>query len=140
MRKPIVVRPRADRDIDDIFAFLRRGSPDAAERFLDAIETVRRLLCENPGIGSARHAEICPELPCPLRFYPLADFPRILVYYMERPDALEVVRIWDAARGLQDLRVEEPRPEYRAPFQIGRTVSLRDVQRRRKSSADYARV
>ncbi|MCI0749425.1 MAG: type II toxin-antitoxin system RelE/ParE family toxin [Nevskiales bacterium] len=103
MTKPVVQRPRADRDIDDVFAHLRKGSPTAARKFLDSVVTAYRMLSEHPASGSTRHAPSCPELPYPLRFHPLNDFPRILIYYMDRPDAVEIIRIWDAARGLEAL-------------------------------------
>jgi toxin ParE1/3/4 len=103
VNKPILQRPRADADIDEIFAWLRRDSPDAAIRFLDAVEAAYTVLSEHPAAGSTRHAEYCPELPHRLRFFPLQPFPRILIYYMNRPDAVEVIRIWDAARGLEGL-------------------------------------
>lgn len=114
MSKRVVLRPRAHRDILETYACLRADSPEAALRFRNAVERVVRMLGEHPGMGSARHAEICPELPHPLRFHPVTEFPRILVYYMERADVVEVVRIWDAARGLSELRVEEPRAVYEA--------------------------
>jgi toxin ParE1/3/4 len=101
--KPVVQRPRADADIDEIHAFLRRESAAAAARFLDSVEAAYRLLSEYPAVGSARHAEYCPELPYPLRFHALTGFPRILVYDMDRPDAVEIIRIWHAARGLEAL-------------------------------------
>lgn len=101
--KKVVQRPKADRDIDEIFAFLRKESPAAAGRFLDAAQAAFELLADQPAIGSPRHAELCPELPHPLRFHPLAGFPRILVYYTDRPEAVEVIRVWDAARGLEAL-------------------------------------
>lgn len=103
MSKPVVQRPRAGLDIDEIFAYLRRDSLDAARRFLEDVERCHELLAAHPQIGSTRHAEFCPDLPHPLRFHPLKDFPRILVYYMDCPDAVEVLRIWDAARGLEAL-------------------------------------
>ena len=103
MSKPVIQRPRADADIDEIFHWLRRESPKAAGKFLDAVQAAYALLGEHPAAGSARHAVYCPELPHALRFFPLGDFPRILIYYMERPDAVEVIRLWDAARGLDAL-------------------------------------
>ncbi len=39
----------------------------------------------------------------------LKEFPRILIYYMDRPDAVEVIRVWDAARGLEALLIENER-------------------------------
>lgn len=103
MSKPVVQRPRADADIDDIFRWLRRESPPSALKFLDAVQAACELLGEHPAAGSKRHAEYCPELPHPLRFFPLTGFPRILVYCMDRPDAVEVIRVWDSARGLEAL-------------------------------------
>ncbi|MEO6922635.1 MAG: type II toxin-antitoxin system RelE/ParE family toxin [Bryocella sp.] len=107
--KPVIQRPRADADIDEIFRWLQRDSPNAAIKILDALQAAHGLLSEHPACGSKRHARYCPELPHPLRFFPLHDFPRILIYYMDRPDAIEVIRVWDAARGLQALidNVEE---------------------------------
>ena len=103
MTKPVVQRPRADEDIGDIFAYLRGESPMVAMKFLDAVQAAYELLSEQPAIGSTRHAEHCPELPHPLRFHPVKNFPRILIYYIDRLDAVEVIRVWDAARGLDAL-------------------------------------
>jgi toxin ParE1/3/4 len=101
--KQIVQRPRAGEDIDQIFSWFRRDSVLAAASFLDAVQAAFELLAEHPGIGSTRHAEYCADLPSPLRFHPIKRFPRYLVYYLERPEAVEVIRIWDAARGLDAL-------------------------------------
>ena len=109
MTKAVVQRPQADADIDGIFEFLSRRSRVAALRFLDTIETAYAMLAEHPASGSTRHAEFCPELPYPLRFHCLSGVPRILIYYMDRPVAVEVIRVWDAARGLDALLEQEGR-------------------------------
>lgn len=106
MNKPVLQRPRADQDIDEIFGYLRRKSAPAAASFLYSVQETCELLARQPGIGSPRHAEYCPELPHPLRFLPIRRFPRILVHYMKRADAVEVIRIRDAARGLEALMEE----------------------------------
>jgi toxin ParE1/3/4 len=103
MSKPVLQRPRADEDIDEIFIHFRRESPQAAAAFLNAVQAAYEMLAEHPRIGSTRHAEYCTELPYPLRFLPIRHFPRVLIYYMERPEAIEVIRVWDAARGLEAL-------------------------------------
>ena len=38
-----------------------------------------------------------------LRFLPLKRFERHLVYYIDLPDHVEVIRVWHAARGLGAL-------------------------------------
>ena len=53
-----------------------------------------------------RHAHILPELPAPLRFHPVAGFERVLVYYIDSPDAVDILRLWDASRGLEALGEE----------------------------------
>ena len=79
--------------------------------FVDALEAVLDLVCRQPGCGSPRHAALFPQLPTPLRFHPLQRFDRILVYYLEFPDHVEVVRIWDATRGLDALAEDTQTPE-----------------------------
>jgi toxin ParE1/3/4 len=122
MSKPVILRPAADRDLDEIVDFLRKESRQAAVRFAEAVAATGQLIGDHPGIGSARHTDICRELPKPLRFQPVSGFPRILVYYLERSDGVEIIRVWDSARGLEALMEDlkgdppaarEPRPAYR---------------------------
>jgi toxin ParE1/3/4 len=101
--KSIVQRPAADKDIDSIFEYLHAESPRAAIEFLDAIEHAYNVISAHPQSGSTRHAEFLPELPYPLRFHVVKGFPRVLVYYIDGPAAIEVIRIWDAAQGLDAL-------------------------------------
>ncbi|MGH8461786.1 MAG: type II toxin-antitoxin system RelE/ParE family toxin [Stenotrophobium sp.] len=106
MTKPVIPRPCADTDIDEIFVYLWRHSPQAARKFLDAVAFAFDLLGEQPSIGSSRHAGYFPDLPRPLRFHPLKEFERILIYYVDDADCVDVIRIWDAARGLEALLLE----------------------------------
>ena len=72
--------------------------------FLDELEAAPALIAGCPDSGSARHADLFPELPVPLRFHPLRRFERILVYYYTAmPEGVEIIRIWDAAHGLDAL-------------------------------------
>jgi toxin ParE1/3/4 len=103
MVKPVHRRPAAHEDVRTIRDWLHTESPPAAYKFLDAIEHVYALLGEHPAIGSTRHADLFPDMPVPVRFHPVRDFPRILIYYIDRPDIVEIIRVWDAAQGLQEL-------------------------------------
>ena len=104
MSKAIVPSRAAVHDTDDIADWLDVNvSPATASKFLDAIESAYILLGDHPAIGSTRHAGLLPDLPYPLRFHPVQEFPRILIYYMDRPDFVKIIRVWDAARGLQEL-------------------------------------
>lgn len=104
MAKPVVRRPAAVDDIDAIADWLAsEASADIARRFIDVTENILTLLGEQPAIGSTRHAEWLPDMPYPLRFHPVRGFPRLLIYYMDCPRHVEVIRVWDAARGLESL-------------------------------------
>lgn len=96
-------RPQAVVDFTAIADFLHSASPDASLKFIGAMESAYALLSAHPASGSTRHAFVLPELPAPLRFHPVQGFPRLLIYYLDLPEAVEVVRVWDAARGLDAL-------------------------------------
>jgi toxin ParE1/3/4 len=96
-------RPRAALDIEDIVDYFLAEYPPAAVKFLNAVETAYAMLAAHPASGSGRHAYLFPELPAPLRFHPLKEFPRVLIYYLDRRDGVEIIRIWDASRGLDAL-------------------------------------
>ena len=102
--RPVVWRPAAERDAGDIAAYYAVEGGLALElKFIDALAAAFELIARHPASGSTRHALLFPELPAPLRFHPLRHFERVLVYYMDMPAHLEVVRVWDAARGLEAL-------------------------------------
>lgn len=107
--KPLRQRPQAATDIAAIADHLcASATPEVALRFIDAVEAAYDLLSAHPASGSTRHAHVLPELPVPLRFHPVRHFERILIHYLDLPDGVEVIRIRDAARGLEALLEEEP--------------------------------
>lgn len=107
--KPVRQRPQAAADIVAIADHLSASAGHAvALRFIDAVEAAYILLSAHPASGSSRHAHVLPELPVPLCFHPIKHFGRILIDYLDQPDAVEVVRVWDASRGLDALLEETP--------------------------------
>lgn len=105
VRLPLRLRPQADQDIDGLIAWLRTESPSSAAALLDALEAAFERLRSFPDCGSTRHAGRVPGLPVPLRFLPVSSshFPRLLIYYLHLDTHLDVIRIWDASRGLEAL-------------------------------------
>ena len=71
--------------------------------FIDTVESVVELIEAHPGAGSALHADLLPSLAVPLRFHPVRRFDGYLVYYVELPAYVSIVRIWNASRGLEAL-------------------------------------
>lgn len=74
--------------------------------FADALEAAIRLIEQHPASGALRHADGIAGLPAPLRFHPVRGFERYLVYYVDMPAYVDVVRIWNCARGLDALMDE----------------------------------
>ena len=109
MSKPVRQRPQAAADIAEIADFLRIESLPAARKFIDAVAAAYGLLGDHPVSGSTRNASLFSELPASLRFHPVKGFDRVLVYYLNLPQRVEVIRVWDAARGLEALHVEPTR-------------------------------
>jgi toxin ParE1/3/4 len=50
--KPVRIRPRANTEIDALADYIACDSPDAAMRFLDAVQKSFDLIGEQPGIGT----------------------------------------------------------------------------------------
>jgi len=96
--KPIVPRKQATRDVDDAIDFyLSEGAETAAHGLIDALEQAYGHISRHPATGSPRYAH---ELNLPgLRLWPLARYP-YLVFYVERPDHIDV---WRVLHGQRDI-------------------------------------
>lgn len=99
-----VWRPAARRDVVELAAYYAaEGGVVLEVGFLDALEATLDLITRHPYSGATRHADLFPELPAKLRFHPLRRFERILVYYTSVSGRVEIIRVWNAARGLDAL-------------------------------------
>ncbi|WP_367382973.1 hypothetical protein [Stenotrophomonas cyclobalanopsidis] len=67
------------------------------------METVFRLIESHPGTGSVLHADLVPASPVPLRFHLDIRFHGYLVYQLELPVHILIVRVWNESRTLQTL-------------------------------------
>ena len=96
--KPVVLRERARRDIDEaIEHYLSEAGPALALDFIDALDDTRRQIGERPASGSPRHAH---ELDIPgLRFQSVGRFP-YLIFYVEKEAEIDVWRILHGARDI----------------------------------------
>jgi toxin ParE1/3/4 len=96
--KPLVPREQALRDVDEAIAhYLAENAEQAALGFIDELEQAFAHIGRHPGTGSPRHAH---ELNLPgLRSWPLNRYPQ-LVFYVERPDHVDV---WRVLHGQRDI-------------------------------------
>ena len=107
-RKPIVPREQANRDVDAaVDYYLREATEAVALGFVDALEQAYAYISRHSAAGSPRYAH---ELDLPgLRVWPLTRHPH-LVFYVERPDYVDV---WRVLHGQRDIAVwmQEPGDE-----------------------------
>ena len=96
--KPVVLRESARLDIDEALAHhVAEAGPSVALDFIDALESIRRNIGEQPGTGSPRHAH---ELDIPgLRFQMAGKFP-YLGFYVENEGEIDV---WRVLHGTRDI-------------------------------------
>lgn len=95
-KKPVVLRERARRDVDEaVEHYLAESRPAVALAFIDTLEEAFRRLEAFPATGSPRYAR---ELNIPgLRSWVVGGFP-YLVFYVEREADIDVWRVLHAAR------------------------------------------
>ena len=92
--KPVVLRKRARRDIDEAVGLA----------FIDALEDACRGIGEHPATGSPHYAH---ELDIPgLRFQRAGKFP-YLVFYVETETEIEIWRVLHGARDIPEW-MQEP--------------------------------
>jgi len=99
--KPITRRSKAIEDVESHAMYIADGSIDAALRFLEKAQQTIQGLALFPESG-APFATSVPDL-AGLRTKLVKDFPNHVVFYVEREDSIEVVRV---LRGGQDMHVE----------------------------------
>jgi toxin ParE1/3/4 len=98
--KPVIARAMASHDIDENLAYYLSESAEAAALgFIDALEKAYTHISRHPATGSLRYAHAL-DLPG-LRCWPLTRYPH-LVFYLERPDHIDV---WRVLHGKRDIPV-----------------------------------
>lgn len=88
----VTKRPLALADLAEIWSFIADDSEANADRFLAKLETKLKLLATQPLMGRER-----PELMADMRSFPYA---RYVVFFMARPDGIEIVRVLHSGRDI----------------------------------------
>lgn len=102
--KAIDWKPRAETDAaDGALWFARQGGVALGTRFLAELQATLQRIALFPASGSSRHAELAAQLPGTLRFMLISSFERYLVYYIDQPARVQVIRVWCVDRGLDGL-------------------------------------
>ena len=97
-----VIRPKADRDLDEQAYYLaNQANPEVGHRFLLAAHETFGLLAANPEMGWHPRLEH-PELTS-LRVFRITGFEKMLVFYHPHPRGVEILRVVHASRNLRAL-------------------------------------
>jgi toxin ParE1/3/4 len=95
-RKPRLRRTaQAEEDLIDIWNYVARDNPAAADRLLDVLDEKSQVHAHNPQIGRARD-----EVAAGVRHFPVGKY---LILYRDIGDGVEVVRYVHGMRRLRDL-------------------------------------
>jgi toxin ParE1/3/4 len=95
-RKPRLLRTaQAEEDLIDIWNYIARDNPSAADRLLEVLDEKSHALARNPKIGKARD-----DVAAGVRHLPAG---RYLILYRDIGDGVEVVRYVHGMRRLRDL-------------------------------------
>jgi toxin ParE1/3/4 len=98
----IVLTPRANADLGEIWMFIAADNPAQADDFIDLIDEKFQNLSRQPGLGRRRE-----ELVAGLRSFPVG---RYVIFYLQVQDCLQIVRILHGARDL-DAVFADPHDE-----------------------------
>ena len=103
-----VIRPRAQDDVLRQFRWylVEQDAPDAAFRFVEAVETSVEQLARMPNMGTPR--ELRNSALKGLRFWRVKDFDEFLIFYVVvEGDTVKVIRILHGKRDLDRILKKE---------------------------------
>ena len=102
-----VIRGRAQDDILRQFRWylVERDAPEAAFRFMEAVEASVEQLLSMPYIGAPR--ELRNLSLDGLRFWPVKDFDEFLIFYVVDGETVRVIRILHGKRDLDLILKKE---------------------------------
>lgn len=89
----LIVSPRAEEDLEEIWSFVAERDVEAADRLIDEITGRFDHLLAYPEAGRARH-----ELLVNLRSLPVK---RYVIFYQPTDDGVEIFRVLHGSRDVQ---------------------------------------
>jgi len=96
MLSPSLLTPQAWQDALEIAAYIGTDNPEAASRFVPALEATCAQLLALPGMGSARTFQR-KDLKG-VRILPVTGFEHYLIFYTATGKNVKVLRVLHAAR------------------------------------------
>ena len=100
MKLRIVKHRKAKRDALQIFVHIGQNNLDAAERFLQALDSDLRRLAEFPGLGTSRAFKSAKLQG--VRSIPITGFTNYLIFYKATDVELQFLRVMHGARDIEN--------------------------------------
>jgi toxin ParE1/3/4 len=91
-----LLTPQAWQDALEIVAYIGTDNPEAAARFVPALEATCTQLVALPGMGSPRTFQR-KDLKS-MRIVPVTEFENYLIFYAPAQKSIKVIRVLHAAR------------------------------------------
>lgn len=104
MKKPAVLTSAAEEDVAKQAVWIAADNPVAANRFIDAVAETIRFVENSPQAGG--RFTVRSEKLQGLRKVAVTGFENWLLFYLERDDSLQIVRLLHAARDLSAALTE----------------------------------
>jgi toxin ParE1/3/4 len=101
MTKRIVITPKASADLDEHFEYLAQYNLEAALNFFDAARQTFAQIARTPCIGSPYIAK--NQNLQGLRRWAVKGFNTQLIFYFDRNDFIEIIRVLNAARDIETI-------------------------------------
>jgi len=95
------IRPVASQDIDEIVDYFALVNTQAAQDFVNDLQSCFALLSENAKIGVQR--EYRAKALASMRMFPLKKFSSYLVFYMADDQTIDIVRVLHGKRDIERL-------------------------------------
>lgn len=92
---PVLIRPRAQIDLLDIWDYIATDNPDKADEVSDIFHEKFELIAGTPKIGRQR-----PELGNSIRSFPTGNY---LIFYQIIEGDVVIVRVLHSARDITEL-------------------------------------
>lgn len=98
------IRPSAKADIAACHDYLAERNPDAAMRFVDAVEETCRLIALSPlGYAAMEPPKQARPMPVVLRKRTIKGFEKYLVFYFMEGDEVQILRVLHGARDVSSI-------------------------------------
>ena len=97
----VITSPKARKDIKSFFHHISKDDLAVAYRLLDKIENTHELISNSPKMGQTFETT-SPRL-LGMRWFPVKDFPKHLVFYIESSTKITIVRVLHKAQDISNI-------------------------------------